>query len=1410
MATSNAIAVALFNAAAGAYSGQIAADPTSMANAAGLILQKDISSDALYVEHLLVNFGVAPSNPIYLEAKNALTGLVQTQGRGQAAVVAIDFLKSQEAAANPYALVALNFAVKVAAATMYSSNNPNERDVTKLVSGVTGVDTDQVAISEALAAVNPAFSASLQAALAAADAKAQADKAAAVAAQKALSDASAKAASDKATADLKAAQDKAIADAAAAKAALDKVVADDAAALKAANALAAEAAVKAAADKAAAAAAVDKTTDNAAAITAFLKATAATLGLTGYESMTDLQLVNIIKYSDNQAIAAAVDKTTDNPAAITAFLKSTASDLGVSGTASMSNPQLITAIRTVNDTAVAAAQKAIDDGVAKAAADKALADAAALKVITDAAAAQAVVDRTNAVAAQKAADDAAAAALKLITDAAAAKAAADLQTALTQIQTLQNVTGRTQALSVGNDTILAVSGGNDTVTATNLTYGTDDLVVDTSLIDMDVLTLSTADDISASPVVVGFENVNVNVTSVYGGVTGPTVLSFNADNLRNGTLNFDVTNVSSVVTGLVVTNLPLGVPVTSTNKFTSVNIGADDRAVVNYTGYATTLQIDSPGTLGDVNATVNATTAGTITTDSNATVTVVAAADTNVTAAAATTVTVTSEGQATISANAATRVNVTATEEALVTANNATVVSFVSGDGIDTVSASVIDSTLTSTNTNTITVNVAGRTSATVLDISGAPNVNTVNVTGTQNVTLKVNLVGIDGLGTATTGTTADDNLLVVTNANSGTTTLWVKTTGGDADFSQANVNSIVLGAGMGVSDDLTVASNALIVTAADQANDVDIIAKNSSGTTNTVRIAVQDNGAAGVDGDLTGGLTLTTFATATLTNNDANAQAALGPVNASGTALTIAAGTQGFAESSTINLGTAILSVTGSGAVDLGSAVTASSVLGSSALGAITLGLTGLGTVGTVTTGLGNDVLTMSSANRTSGAYTLVTGAGTDALTVSIAQDFSWNAGADYDTLKVVGDLNLNAKTISLTSVDEILLDSTGTGAKTLTLNAATFNTNNVFNLRGNGTGAAADLLLVQGTDGNDTLNASAVAVEVNTASLKIVGGAGNDTLTGSSGPDVIDGGAGNDTLVGGSYGDTYIFNSGDCDSGDTIIESANGIGTDTVYVATTTDFRSMTTSSFDEIEAITLAINQTAKFTGLQLTGESIVLTADSGNEYVEVYVEPGEQFVSGLSNSPANIEGLTYFGNTGAETITGGAMNEIIKGGAGNDLLAGGGGTDIYKFETASTNGIDRITFGVVDGSSVDDKLNFSAETIMGAGTPKIGVITQTTLTSVAASNSAGDNILIMQNAYFADAAALSTITAMFATSFNADGKVLIVYAQSNTTDARVAVANITDAGAVTSATDVAILVGLTIGEAVSGFASTNFTF
>ena len=1403
MATVNAISVALFNAAAGGYSAQIAKDPTSLANAVGLILERDISTDAQFVDHLLANFGVMPAMGVYTEAKRALDNLVYTVGRGQATTIAIDFLKMNEGAANDYGTVALNFALKVNTATQFSAAYPTERDITKLVSVVTGVDTDQVAINNALAAVNPSFAANLTAAIAAAEAKAAADKAAEIAALKVASDAAAKNAADKAAADLKAANDKAIADAAATKAIADKALADATAALKAANDKAAEAAIKATADKAAAIATVDKTTDNGAAITAYLKAAAAVSGLTGYDNMTDSQLLAAIKASDNQTVAISVDKAIDNPQAITAYLRTTAAELGVAGTTNMVDAQLINAIKTANDAFVAAQQKVVDDALA--ANVKVATDAAATKAANDLAAA--VAATAGAVAAQKAASDKTAADLKVVTDAAAAKAAADLKAANDQITALQTVAGRTFTLNTDNDTIMATSGGNDTVNASFTTYGTDDVIVDTSTLDRDVLALSTTEDITATPVVVGFENINVNVTSVFAGAVGVTALAFNADNIRSSTLNFDATNVASGVTDLAVTNVANLMNLTSTLRYTSVNINGDANANLTYSGLPSTFVIESTaGSLNNVTATITKDTAGTVSTDATGTLTLTTSADTSVTANTASTVNITSGGQATVSANAADTVIVMSTEEALITANSAELVTVFAGDGIDTTSTSAIDSTLSSSNTNNITVSVQGRNAPTVLNVNAAPTVNRINVSGTQNVSIKVGLDDIDGLGTATPDT-ADDNLLTVVNTTTaGTVNIMVTTTGGDADFSAANVANIELNANLGVNDDLTVATNTLIVSAFDQSNDVELKAKTPLATNNTVRINIKDDLVTGVTGDLAGGLTLTNFATATLTNNDASTSAGLGAVAASGTTLTIASGVQGFTASSSINLGSGTLRVTGTAPVNLGSAVTAADVAAADATGAITLGLVGVGTVGTVVTGSGDDVITIKTAARTTGDYSLNTGAGSDSLVLEFVEGFSWNGGLGYDTLKLDSTLDMTTQTVSLTNIDAISLDTSNNGTESLTLTAVMFNTNPTFTLLGGG--ASADSLIIKGAETADTINAFAVSVEVGEATLVLNGNGGNDTITGSEFADIINGGAGADVMSGGNFADTYYFNTSDVETGESIFEASTGAGTDLVSVVTSTDFTTITAASFDEIEALTLASGQTATFTGAQLTGETITLTGAGGTEALTVNVGLGETFVSGLITG-TNFETLSYVGTTGAETITGGALAEKITGNAGNDLLTGGGGADTFVFSTAaaSANGIDSLVFGVVDGNTVDDILDFTAnDAFIGTTTENRKVFADADVTVAVTGAATGQNILILTGSYFASATALAAATTVFTACDT--GNVLIIYAGSATDNARIAVCALNDAGDVTSATDVAVLIGVTALEASTGLLNTNF--
>jgi len=151
MASVNALSVALFNAAAGGYSTDISKNPAAYAAVVGAVLEKDLSSDAAFVAHLLSNFGVSSSSAVYAEAQAALTGMVAGVGRANATVAAIDFLAAQTVG-SAYASIATSFAAKVAAAAAFSTANSSETDVSALIAAVTGTDTDVVAAAASFAA----------------------------------------------------------------------------------------------------------------------------------------------------------------------------------------------------------------------------------------------------------------------------------------------------------------------------------------------------------------------------------------------------------------------------------------------------------------------------------------------------------------------------------------------------------------------------------------------------------------------------------------------------------------------------------------------------------------------------------------------------------------------------------------------------------------------------------------------------------------------------------------------------------------------------------------------------------------------------------------------------------------------------------------------------------------------------------------------------------------------------------------------------------------------------------------------------------------------------------------------------------------------------------------------------------
>jgi len=318
-----------------------------------------------------------------------------------------------------------------------------------------------------------------------------------------------------------------------------------------------------------------------------------------------------------------------------------------------------------------------------------------------------------------------------------------------------------------------------------------------------------------------------------------------------------------------------------------------------------------------------------------------------------------------------------------------------------------------------------------------------------------------------------------------------------------------------------------------------------------------------------------------------------------------------------------------------------------------------------TVALGDGND--TFSGAGGAISAVHLTTGVTTlTACTV----DLTINGGAGNDTITGGdGDDTING----------------GEGDDTFKA-AAIADGADVFN-GGAGTDTAdysartGDLTITLDGTNNDGLALETDDIKADVEN--VTGGAGDDTITGSTLSNVLTGGAGDDTLNGGTGNgdcalDSDTLNGGDgddtftqgnaADCGDAM---AGGAGTDTVtYTARSNDL-------FIDIDG-----------------------TADDG--------ESGEK-----DNVKTDIEKV--IGGAGNDTITGSANADIIDGGAGDDILSGGAGDDTF-LEGAADSGADTM-----NGGNGFDTIDYSGRSAAQTMT----LCVSTTLTGASADCTAADD-------------------------------------------------------------------------------------
>lgn len=333
---------------------------------------------------------------------------------------------------------------------------------------------------------------------------------------------------------------------------------------------------------------------------------------------------------------------------------------------------------------------------------------------------------------------------------------------------------------------------------------------------------------------------------------------------------------------------------------------------------------------------------------------------------------------------------------------------------------------------------------------------------------------------------------------------------------------------------------------------------------------------------------------------------------------------------------------------------------------------LVGNSAVNTLTGGAGNDTL-----EGLGGADVLRGGAGTD--TVSYAHA---NAGVLVDidnnssraalmTGDAEGDTFFEIENVTGSSFNDSLYgdnyDNTLTGGlgNDLLDGGTGFDTASYTDATG-----AVNIDLASGTvtgaAGSDTL----VSIE------RIIGSGYADTIVGTAGDDILDGGAGADTLNGGTGGsDTASYASA---AGGRDVNLLTGVNTDNdTYIS----IENIIGSAYGETLTGDTGDNIIEGGGGNDtLDGGAGTDTASYANAAIGVTVNLGlataQDTVGAGTDTLANFENLlgsayndSLTGDTGANTLNGGAGDDLLIAGAGGaDTLTGGTGTDTASFADA----------------------------------------------------------------------------------------------------------------------------------------------
>jgi Ca2+-binding RTX toxin-like protein len=211
---------------------------------------------------------------------------------------------------------------------------------------------------------------------------------------------------------------------------------------------------------------------------------------------------------------------------------------------------------------------------------------------------------------------------------------------------------------------------------------------------------------------------------------------------------------------------------------------------------------------------------------------------------------------------------------------------------------------------------------------------------------------------------------------------------------------------------------------------------------------------------------------------------------------------------------------------------------------------------------------------------------------------------------------------------------------------------------------------VVIDGGDGNDSLTVLAKNTEITGA--KLLGGGGDDVLTGADSDDSLSGGDGNDRLVGAKGADTMSGDAGN----DTLVWN-NGDGSDVINGDAGND-----TTEVNGNPTLGDVFTLAPEPGGVKFQRTNLVpFTLDTATERFQVNGLGGDDSVTAQDGVGAATL-LSVDGGAGADTINGSDGPDLIIGGEDNDVLNGGGGDD----RIVGGPGSDTMNGGVGDDTLV----------------------------------------------------------------------------------------------------------------------------